>query len=68
MTPLLPVREVRGSQAILSTHSPILAAIPGGRLLELGEWGFRESAYDDLDLVCSWRSFLGAPQRFLRHL
>jgi predicted ATPase len=57
-----------GSQVILSTHSPVLAAFPGARLLELGAWGIRESAYDDLDLVRTWRLFLDAPERFLRHL
>lgn len=57
-----------GSQVILSTHSPILAAFPGADLYELGEWGIRSAAYDDLDLVRTWRLFLDAPDRFLRHL
>ncbi|WP_193103720.1 ATP-binding cassette domain-containing protein [Brachybacterium sp. FME24] len=57
-----------GSQILLSTHSPVLAALPGADLYEVGEWGLRAAAYDDLDLVRTWRSFLGAPQRFLRHL
>lgn len=57
-----------GSQIILSTHSPVLAALPGADLLEVGPWGLRRTAYDDLDLVRTWRSFLDAPQRFLRHL
>lgn len=57
-----------GSQVILSTHSPVLAAFPGADLLELGEWGMRRCGYDDLDLVRTWRLFLDAPGRFLRHL
>ncbi|WP_419819456.1 AAA family ATPase [Glaciibacter flavus] len=57
-----------GSQVVLSTHSPILAAYPGARLLELGDWGIRECAYDDLDLVRNWRAFLDAPERYLRHI
>ena len=57
-----------GSQLILSTHSPVLAALPGAELYEVGEWGLRRTAYDDLTLVRTWRSFLDAPQRFLRHL
>lgn len=57
-----------GSQVILSTHSPVLAAFPGAELLELGEWGIRRSTYDELDLVRTWRLFLDAPGRFLRHL
>ena len=56
-----------GSQIILSTHSPVLAALPGADLYEVGEWGLRSTGYDDLALVRTWRSFLDAPQRFLRH-
>lgn len=55
-------------QVLVSTHSPILAAIPGARLLELGPWGMREVEYDDLQLVRDWRGFLEAPGRYLRHL
>lgn len=57
-----------GSQIILSTHSPVLAALPGADLYEVGEWGLRRTDYDDLSLVRTWRSFLDTPQRFLRHL
>ena len=46
----------------------MLAALPGADLYELGEWGLRRSEYDDLDLVRTWRGFLGDPQRYLRHL
>lgn len=58
----------RGSQVILSTHSPILAAYPGATLYEVGDWGLRRCEYDDLDLVRTWRSFLDSPERYLRHL
>jgi len=58
----------QGSQVLLSTHSPVLAAFPGADLYEIGEWGMRASDYDDLDLVRNWRSFLDAPERYLRHI
>lgn len=57
-----------GSQIILSTHSPILARLDGARILEVGEWGLRESAWEDLELVQHWKRFLDAPERYLRHL
>jgi predicted ATPase len=57
-----------GSQVVCATHSPLLVSLPGATLLEAGEWGLREAAYDDLDLVRSWREFLDAPGRWLRHL
>jgi predicted ATPase len=57
-----------GSQAIVATHSPLIAALPGATIIELGEWGMRRVAWDELELVNSWRDFLTAPQRWLRHL
>lgn len=60
--------EQGDSQVLLSTHSPILAALPGARIHEVGEWGLRERQWEDLELIQGWRSFLDAPQRFLRHL
>ena len=56
------------AQVVLSTHSPVLAAIPGARLLELGAWGWRESSWDDLELVDHWRRFTQAPGAYLRHI
>jgi predicted ATPase len=56
-----------GSQIVLSTHSPVLAALPDADLYELGEWGLRRKGYDELELVQAWRSFLDAPEAYLRH-
>jgi hypothetical protein len=57
-----------GSQLVVATHSPILAAVPGARLLELGGWGIRPASWDDLDLVVAWRQFMRDPRSFFRHL
>lgn len=57
-----------GSQVILSTHSPMLAALPGARILLLDERGITPTEYDDLPFVYHYRSFLDSPQRYLRHL
>ncbi|MGI9155938.1 MAG: AAA family ATPase [Marmoricola sp.] len=57
-----------GSQLVCATHSPLLAALPGARLLEVGTWGIRETSYDALELVGHWRSYLADPQRYLRHV
>ena len=56
------------SQVIMSTHSPVLAALPGAQILEVGPWGLRQQEWPDLDLVSNWRSFLDSPERYLRHL
>ena len=54
-----------GAQVIMSTHSPMLAALPGATVYEVGEWGIRQAAWDDLELVQSWRAFLARPHLFL---
>jgi len=56
------------AQAIVATHSPIVAATPGADLFEVGPWGLRPSSWDELGVVRIWRSFLQDPDRFLRHL
>ena len=57
-----------GSQMVVATHSPIVAAIPGINLLELGPWGMRPATWDDLSLVISWRQFMRDPRSYFRHL
>lgn len=57
-----------GGQVLCATHSPILASLPGAHILELGERGMRSTPWEDLDLVTQWRSYLAAPERYLRHL
>lgn len=58
----------RGAQVVLSTHSPVLAALPGARVWEVGSWGLRETPWDETDLVLSWQGFLAGPERYLRRL
>jgi predicted ATPase len=57
-----------GGQVLCATHSPVLAAMPGARILEVGDWGLRETTWEALELVWHWRQFLSEPQRYLRHL
>jgi predicted ATPase len=57
-----------GAQILCATHSPLLAALPGALILEVGAWGIRETVWEDLELVDHWRSYLDAPMRYLRHV
>ena len=43
-------------------------AIPGAHLLELGPWGMRPAAWEDLGLVIGWRHFMRDPRSYFRHL
>jgi predicted ATPase len=56
-----------GAQAVVATHSPLLAAVPGARILELGAWGIREARWEELDIVLHWRRFLQSPDSYFRH-
>jgi predicted ATPase len=67
MSSLLDLAQ-SGGQVLCATHSPVLAALPGARLLEVGEWGLRETTWEQLDLVWHWRRFLDTPEAYLRHL
>lgn len=57
-----------GSQVVMSTHSPLLAALPGASILEVGPWGLRPRAWAELELVTNWRRFMDSPERYLRHI
>lgn len=60
--------EIDGAQVIAATHSPVLMAYPGARLYELSDRGIEEVTWEDTDHVRLLRSFLDAPERFLREL
>ena len=56
------------AQVILATHSPILLAYPGARILSFDTSPLQEVRYEDLEHVTLTRAFLADPQAFLRHL
>jgi predicted ATPase len=56
------------SQVVMSTHSPLLAALPGATILEVGPWGLRSRSWEELELVANWRRFMDSPERYLRHI
>jgi predicted ATPase len=57
-----------GSQVLCATHSPVIAALPGATILEVGDWGIRRTTWDELELVQNWKAYLQAPERYLRHI
>jgi predicted ATPase len=65
---LLATLGKNGSQVIAATHSPILLSVPGATILEFGDFGIREVAKNDLELLHDWQSFLTRPEVWLRHL
>jgi predicted ATPase len=57
-----------GGQVLCATHSPVLAALPGATVLEVGEWGYRRTTWQELELVQHWKAYLETPGRYLRHV
>lgn len=57
-----------GAQIICATHSPLLTALPGAEIIEVGEHGMRSAAWRDLELVDHWRRYLNDPGVYLRHI
>ncbi len=78
--PLSPMRQLtllsvlmtaaaeRDCQFIVCTHSPILMAASGARILSFDQAPIGEVGYDDLEHVTLTRDFLNRPEAFLRHL
>ncbi|MFF6815948.1 AAA family ATPase [Streptomyces sp. NPDC012403] len=57
-----------GGQVICATHSPLLTALPGADIVEVGEHGMRRVSWDELELVDHWRRYLADPRSYLRHI
>lgn len=58
----------QGGQFVIATHSPLLMALPGAKILSFDDGTIREVAWDKLDHVTITRSFLNDPSAYLRHL
>ncbi len=57
-----------GSQFVIATHSPLLMAYPGARILSFDDGAVHEVAFDDLEVVALWRRFLETPDAFIAAL
>ncbi|MGA4864885.1 AAA family ATPase [Streptomyces lavendulocolor] len=58
----------RGGQVVCATHSPLLTALPGADIVEVGEHGLRRVEWRELALVDHWRRYLADPHAYLRHV
>ncbi|HEX6313365.1 MAG TPA: AAA family ATPase [Gemmatimonadaceae bacterium] len=78
-TPLSPLSQLallsmlkemveQDAQFIIATHSPILLALPGARILDFDVTPVRAASWETLEHVRLTREFLADPERFLRRL
>jgi predicted ATPase len=58
----------RKSQFILATHSPIIMAYPGAKILQFSVEGIRPISYRDTEHYRITRDFLAQPESFFKHL
>ena len=61
---LLRDRSREGAQFVIATHSPILLACPGAKIVSFDRAPIAEVAYEDLEHVAITRAFLNDPSRF----
>lgn len=62
---LQDLSEREDTQVIYSTHSPMVAAMPGAQILELTDSGIAERKWEELEMVQLWRSFLNRSARLV---
>jgi predicted ATPase len=62
------LRDYPDAQFIISTHSPILLALPGAQILSFDEDGIKPIAYEDTPAFLITRRFLNAPEAMLERL
>jgi predicted ATPase len=62
----LDTLRTAGAQAVVATHSPLLTALPGATILELGLHGIRRTTWAELEIVAHWRRFLDRPDAYLK--
>ncbi len=58
----------KDSQFIIATHSPILLAYPGAKIVHFGERGLQECRYEDTESFQVTRAFFNEPQEFVARL
>jgi predicted ATPase len=71
MAMLTRIRDLAdaGSQFVVATHSPVLLAVPGARILDIDAAGaIAVVSYDEAQPVALTRSFLANPKRYLHYL
>ena len=56
------------SQFIIATHSPILMAYPGAKIIEFSDEGLKEVAYTQTEHYQITKSFLNDPEKYFRYL
>jgi len=57
-----------GCQFIIATHSPMLMAFPGAKIMSLDKSPIRELKWEEVEHVRLMKHFFQDPERYLHHL
>jgi predicted ATPase len=68
MLALIKTMVDQHGQFIIATHSPILLAYPGAKILSFDGGKIHEESYDSLEQVITMKTFMNHPEAYLRHL
>lgn len=63
---LARVQAEASAQVIMATHSPLLMAVPGATLLEIGRGGLRETDFRETGHFRLYQDFTSDPEGFVR--
>lgn len=58
----------KNCQFVIATHSPVIMAIPGARILSITEDSIKEVAYEEIESVSLLKQFLNQKEQFFRYL
>jgi predicted ATPase len=63
---LASIQESAAAQVIMATHSPILMAVPGARILQLTRFGLNAVELEETRHFKLYRAFCQDPRAFIR--
>ncbi len=62
------IQQNKNAQVIMATHSPILMALPGAKVLEVTRLGLEEVDYRDTSHFKLYQSFASDPEQFINDM
>jgi predicted ATPase len=58
----------KGCQFVIASHSPVIMAIPGAKILWIGDDEIKEISYEEIESVALLKQFLNQKEQFFKHL
>ncbi len=65
---ILNTASKNGCQFIISTHSPLLIAVPNAKIYEIEDGELVEKSFEDTKQFFLYKTFINNPERYLKYL